>query len=160
SLAGLGLHLVAQIAILAAALSYGFANNFGRRFRATGVPPLVAATGQVCATSGMSFPLLLLIDRPWGLAARPGPQPLAALIGVGLLRPALVYVIFFRLLSGAGAVNVALVTLLVPASALVLGAIVFGERLDWNELLGMAVILAGLVVIDGRVLVALARRLR
>ena len=53
----------------------------------------------------------------------------------------------------------AFLTLLVPASALILGALVYAERLDWNELLGMAIILAGLVVIDGRVLVALARRL-
>jgi len=159
TLAGLGLNLMAQIAVLGAALSYGFANNFGRRFRATGVPPLVAAAGQVCATTIMSLPLMLLIDRPWQLASWPDLSTFAALIGLGLLSTALAYVIFFRLLSGAGAVNVALVTLLVPASALILGALVFGERLDWHQLLGMAVILAGLVVIDGRVLVALARRL-
>ena len=62
-------------------------------------------------------------------------------------------------LSSSASLEMALVTLLVPASALLLGALVFGERLDWNELLGMAVILAGLVVIDGRVLVALAGKL-
>jgi drug/metabolite transporter (DMT)-like permease len=159
SLAGLGLNLMAQIAVLGGAVSYGFANNFGRRFRSAGVPPLVAAAGQVCATSIMSLPLMLIIDRPWELAAGPSLITWAALIGLGILSTALAYVIFFRLLSGAGAVNVALVTLLVPASALILGALVFAERLDWNELVGMAVILAGLVVIDGRVLVALARRL-
>src|SRR5258705_6901184 len=150
---------MAQIAVLGAALSYGFANNFGRRFRAAGVPPLVAATGQVCATSVMSLPLMLIVDRPWELPALPGLTTWAALVGLGLLSTALAYVIFFRLLSGAGPVNVALVTLLVPASALLLGAIVFGERPDWNELLAMAVILAGLIVIDGRGLVAFARRL-
>jgi drug/metabolite transporter (DMT)-like permease len=159
SLAGLGLNLMAQVAVLGAALSYGFANNFGRRFRAAGVPPLIAAAGQICATTVMSFPLMLLVDRPWELATWPGPSTWAALLGLGLLSTALAYVIFYRLLAGAGAVNVALVTLLVPASALILGALVFGERLDWNQLIGMAVILAGLVFIDGRVLVALARRL-
>jgi drug/metabolite transporter (DMT)-like permease len=158
SLAGLGLHLMAQIAVLGAAFSYGLANNFGRRFRAAGVAPLVAAAGQDCATSDMSLPLMLLIDRPWELAAWPHLSTVTALIGLGLLSTALAYVIFFRLLSGAGAVNVALVTLLVPASAIMLGALAFGERLDWNELIGMAVILLGLVVIDGRLLVAVARR--
>ncbi|QEX21845.1 ABC transporter permease [Hypericibacter adhaerens] len=159
SLAGLGLNLLAQVAVLGAALSYGFANNFGRRFRAAGVPPLVAATGQVSATTIMSLPLMLLIDRPWELPAFPSATTIAALVGLALLSTSLAYVIFFRLLSGAGAVNVALVTLLVPASALLLGALVFGERLDWHQLAGMAVILAGLVVIDGRLPAALGRRL-
>lgn len=159
SLAGLGLNLMAQLAVLGGAISYGFANNFGRRFRRAGVPPLVAAAGQVCATSVMSLPLMLIVDRPWELATLPSLTTWAALVGLGLLSTALAYAIFFRLLSGAGAVNVALVTLLVPASALILGALVYAERLDWNELLGMAIILTGLIVIDGRVLVALARRL-
>jgi drug/metabolite transporter (DMT)-like permease len=80
------------------------------------------------------------------------------MIGLALLSTSLAYVIYFRLLAGAGAVNVVLVTLLIPPSALLLGALAFAERLDWHELLGMAVILAGLVVIDGRVLGPLARR--
>jgi drug/metabolite transporter (DMT)-like permease len=158
TLSGLGLNLAAQLAVLGAAVSYGFASSFGRRFRAAGVPPLVAATGQVSATSIMAFPLMLAIDRPWELPGLPGPTIWAALIGLALLSTSLAYVIYFRLLAGAGAVNVVLVTLLIPPSALLLGALAFAERLDWHELLGMAVILAGLVVIDGRVPAMLLRR--
>jgi drug/metabolite transporter (DMT)-like permease len=158
TLSGLGLNLAAQIAVLGAAVSYGFASAFGRRFRATGVPPLVAATGQVSASSIMTFPLMLIIDRPWELPGLPGPAIWAAMIGLALLSTSLAYLIYFRLLAGAGAVNVVLVTLLIPPSALLLGALAFAERLDWHELLGMAVILAGLVVIDGRVPALLLRR--
>ncbi|MFZ5790634.1 MAG: DMT family transporter [Pseudomonadota bacterium] len=160
ALGGLGLNLLAQLAILGAALSYGFANIHGRRFRAMGIPPLVAATGQVCATAVMALPLVLFIDRPWALPAVPALQTWAALAGLAFLSTALAYLIFFRILAGAGAVNVALVTLLVPASALLLGAAVFGERLDARQIAGMATILAGLVVIDGRLPAAAAARLR
>jgi drug/metabolite transporter (DMT)-like permease len=158
TLSGLGANLAAQLAVLGAAVSYGFASSFGRRFRAAGVPPVVAATGQVSASSIMTFPLMLAIDRPWELPDLPGPAIWAALIGLALLSTSLAYLIYFRLLAGAGAVNVVLVTLLIPPSALLLGALAFAERLDWHELLGMGVILAGLVVIDGRLPAMLLRR--
>ena len=47
---------------------------------------------------------------------------------------------------------VSLVTLLIPFSAILLGAAVLGERLEPHHLGGMALILAGLVVTDGRLL--------
>jgi drug/metabolite transporter (DMT)-like permease len=49
ALAGLGVAVVAQLACLAAALSYALAGIFGRRFR--GTPPLVTAAGQVSMSS-------------------------------------------------------------------------------------------------------------
>jgi drug/metabolite transporter (DMT)-like permease len=49
-----------------------------------------------------------------------------------------------------------LVTLLVPVTALLLGTLVLGEALAPRHLAGMAVIGAGLLVIDGRLL----RRIR
>jgi drug/metabolite transporter (DMT)-like permease len=45
-----------------------------------------------------------------------------------------------------------LVTLIVPASAILLGTAFLGERLDFFELAGMALIAFGLVTIDGRLL--------
>jgi drug/metabolite transporter (DMT)-like permease len=45
-----------------------------------------------------------------------------------------------------------LVTLLVPVTALLLGTLVLGEVLAARHFIGMAVIAAGLLVIDGRVL--------
>ncbi|MCA8932934.1 MAG: DMT family transporter, partial [Rhodospirillaceae bacterium] len=72
--------LAAQLACLAAALSYAAAGVFGRRFRALGVPPLVTATGQVTASSALMVPLMLAVDRPWQMAL-PGGEALAALVG-------------------------------------------------------------------------------
>ena len=51
-----------------------------------------------------------------------------------------------------GATNLLLVTFLIPVSAIALGTLVLGERLDPRHLLGMALIGAGLAAIDGRVL--------
>ena len=62
------------------------------------------------------------------------------------------YILFFRILQTSGATNVMLVTFLVPVSAIVLGTLVLGEVLLPKHLVGMALIGAGLAVIDGRLL--------
>lgn len=148
-LAGVSGAVLPILACLGAALSYGLANAFGRRFRRMGVEPVVGAFGQVTATTAMMVPIALLADAPWRLPV-PGPAVWAALAGLALLSTALAYIIFFRLLASAGATNTSLVTLLIPVSAVLLGILFLGERLTAAQAGGMALIGLGLVAIDGR----------
>jgi len=152
ALAGFDLAATSQLAIVAAALSYGFAGIYGRRFR--GLPPIVPAAGMLTASTAMILPVALLLDRPWTLPV--GGTTWAAVAGLALLSTALGYVIYFRILAAAGATNLLLVTLLIPVGALTLGAFALHERLAWNAFAGMALIFLGLCAIDGRAL----RRLR
>jgi drug/metabolite transporter (DMT)-like permease len=153
-LTGLGSDAVAQIALLGAALSYACAGVFGRRFARMGVAPLVAATGQVSASSLLIVPVALAVDRPWQLPM-PGLTVCAAVLAIAVLSTALAFGLYFRILATAGATNLLLVTFLIPAWAIVLGASVLGERFDLRQCLGVALIGCGLVAIDGR----LGRRL-
>lgn len=156
ALAGLGLDVQAQLAVLAAAVSYALASIFGRRFRALGVPPLATAAGQVTATTLLILPLVLLVDHPWQLAP-PSHGAWAAILSLALLCTALAYVLYFRILAAAGATNLMLVTFLIPVSAVLLGAVVLGERLDPRQLAGMTLIATGLAAIDGRLPLLLRR---
>jgi len=140
---------LAQLACLAAAMSYALASIFGRRFRQMGVAPISAAAGQLVMSSLVLAPLALAVDRPWSLPA-PGAPAIAAILGLAALSTAFAYVIFFRLLASAGATNIALVTLLAPVSAILLGVLFLGEALTLGELGGMALIALGLAAIDGR----------
>jgi drug/metabolite transporter (DMT)-like permease len=142
-------NLWGQIAVLGAAISYSFAGIFGRRFKAMGVPPLMTATGQISSSTLMLIPAALLIDKPWMLAM-PSLGTWGALIGIALLSTALAYLIFFRILATAGATNLALVTFLIPVSAILLGSLILGEQLEIKHFAGMAMIAAGLAAIDGR----------
>jgi drug/metabolite transporter (DMT)-like permease len=147
ALHGLGLHLLAQIAVLGAALSYAFAGIYGRRFR--GQPPLVTAAGQVSATTLMMLPLALALDQPWA-GTLPGVSTWAAILGLALLSTALAYILYFRILATAGATNLLLVTFLIPVSAILLGVAMLGERLYLEQVVGMLLIGLGLAAIDGR----------
>jgi len=148
ALVGSGGTALAQMAVLAAALSYGFAGIFGRRFAGLSAP--VAAAGMLTASAVLMAPLALVLERPWTLA--PGATTLAALAGLALVSTAFAYLLYFRLLAAAGATNLLLVTFLIPVSALALGILFLGEQPDAFAFAGMGLIGAGLVLIDGRLL--------
>ncbi|CAM5775203.1 ABC transporter permease [Labrys miyagiensis] len=158
-LRGIGTDIMAQFAVLGAALSYAFAAIFGRRFKRMGVAPMVTATGQVSASTLLLLPVCLVVDQPWTLAM-PGPGAWLAILGLAALSTALAYILYFRILTTAGATNLALVTFLIPVSAILLGALVLGERLQLNHLAGMALIGLALAAIDGRLLKVLDRPVR
>jgi len=149
ALSGIGSHFMAEIAILGAALSYSFAGVYGRRFKAMGINPIVTATGQISASAMLMIPLALVIEQPWTLAA-PGLPTMAALVAIALISTALAYILFFRILASAGATNIMLVTFLIPVSAILLGWLFLDEVLAPQHFIGMATIVAGLVLIDGR----------
>ena len=146
----IGGSILPQLACLGAAVSYAFAGIFARR-RLKDVPPLAAAAGQLSASSLMALPLVLLVDHPWTLPM-PDGVTIAALLGLALLSTALGYAIYFRILARAGATNILLVTLLIPPSAILLGALFLGESLALHHFIGFAVIALGLGAIDGRLL--------
>ena len=149
SLPGGDLTAPGMAACLAAALVYGFAGIFGRRFKRMGVEPLQTAFGQLAASTVMMLPIAFASDQPWTLPL-PSAPVLAAVAALALLSTSVAYVLYFKILATAGAANLLLVTFLIPVSAILLGTLVLGERLQLVHAAGMALIGAGLAAIDGR----------
>jgi drug/metabolite transporter (DMT)-like permease len=147
ALSSLGSSLPHQMAVLVAALSYGLAGVYSRRFK--GAQPMTIATGQLTVSSLMLAPLCMLIDQPWTLSM-PSGKVLLCLIALGLFSTALAYFLYFRILTASGATNAALVTFLIPVSALSLGTVFLDERIGGAQLFGMALIALGLSLLDGR----------
>jgi len=149
SLEQVGTDTLAQLAILGAAVSYGFATSFGRRFKTMGVSPFQTSVGQVTASTIMLLPLVFFLERPDQLA-NPSNEVWFAVIGLGAFSTALAYILFFNILSSAGATNVTLVAFLVPLTAILLGWLMLDEQLRIEHFAGMAFIGLGLAAIDGR----------
>ncbi len=139
----------AEGAVLLAAVSYAAAAVFARRVGALGLRPLDVATGQTTAAAIYLVPAALLFDRPWSLPV-PSAAVVASVLAIAVLCTALAYVVYFRILAGAGATNVLLVTLLAPATSVILGALFLDERLLPRQFLGFGLIAIGLAFIDGR----------
>ena len=147
ALSGLGGAVVAQLAVLGATISYGFAGVFGKRFAR--VPPIQTARGQLTMSTIIMLPIAAYADRFWTLPL-PSANAVWSVLLLALLCTAYAYILYFKILARSGAVNISLVTLLVPLSAILLGSIVLGEAITGIQLAGMALILLGLLVIDGR----------
>ncbi len=146
-IAGLGGPVWAKFALIGASLSYAVALMIARRFK--GVPSPVIATGQLTASTIIMIPVVLFTYGPTGLFSA-SPPVWAAVLALALLSTAFAYILYFNLVASAGATNASLVTLVVPASAVLLGFLFLSERLALFEVCGMALIALGLVTIDGR----------
>ncbi|HVY20835.1 MAG TPA: EamA family transporter [Bauldia sp.] len=151
-----GEHLVPELAIIAACVCYAFSAIYARRFSRMGLAPLATAAGQITASAIIMTVLVVLFDAPWRMPP-PSLASIGAILGIAALSTCLAYVVYYRILATAGSVNLMLVTLLIPVTAVLLGAILLGERLAPNHFAGMAAIAAGLAAIDGRVFRRLAR---
>lgn len=147
SLKGLGVNVLAQIAILGAATSYAFAAIYGRRF--AGLSPLVVSAGMLTCSTIMVLPLAL-VESP--VLHTLSLSTIAALAGLAVFSTSLAYLIYFKVLASAGATNILLVTFLIPLSAIMLGFLFLDERLSMSIFWGMGLIFLGLIAIDGRVL--------
>lgn len=141
-------NVLAMAAVACAALCYACAGIYGKRFK--GSPPFVSAAGMLTCTLLIMLPLILMFDPPWHYS--PNWGSMLAVVSLGLLSTALAYFLYFKLLADAGATNASLATLLVPVSAILLGWLFLDEQLAPTAYVGMALIAAGLLVIDGRLL--------
>src|SRR5687768_4238297 len=150
-LANVGTDAIAQLACIAASLSYAVAAVWARRFRRMGIAPLSVTTGQLSAGALMMLPLALLVDQPW-TQPLPPLSAWAAIAALAILCTAIGYVLYFRLIDSAGATNALLVTLLVPPFAILFGGLFLDEVLAPQDFAGLGLIAIGLAAIDGRIL--------
>jgi drug/metabolite transporter (DMT)-like permease len=146
ALKGLGKDVVAQLAVMAAALCYAIAIIYGRRLKE--VTPLVSATGQLFCAAFLTLPMSLVFDTPWALA--PSFISLGALTCLSLLGTALAYLLYYYLLPRIGSTNLSLVTYLIPITGVFWGTLLLGERLHWSAFLALGLILAGISGVNNR----------
>jgi drug/metabolite transporter (DMT)-like permease len=133
-------------ACLLAALSYGFAASYTKK-KLTGVPPLAVAAGsQAAATAALIAPAL------WFAPAKmPSAAAWSSLIALALLCTGVAYLLYFRLIAHIGAARAITVTYLIPAFAVLWGALFLQEQITPAMALGCAVILLGTALASGLV---------
>jgi drug/metabolite transporter (DMT)-like permease len=142
-----GIHgnLWGQIAMLVASTSYGLSANYTRRY-VRGHPLLLQATMVVLFADAISWTVALATDRPFG-----APSVWVtwfALAWLGLLGSCVAYLLFFYLINAVGAGRASLVTYVFPVVGIVLGIIFLNEVMDWHLLVGSALVVGGIAVIN------------
>jgi drug/metabolite transporter (DMT)-like permease len=136
--------VLSALAVLLTALCYaGAALYAGSRLRTAA--PIVTSLGTLTIATLTMLPL--------GVAQLPHEAPswkaTGSIIALGALGLSVAYLLYFAIISGAGASYAALVTYLVPALALGYGAIFLDEAITMSALGGLALILAGVALGTG-----------
>ncbi|MBT8047483.1 MAG: DMT family transporter [Xanthomonadales bacterium] len=142
SLGTSNVELWAMLAALAAALSYAAGSVFARRMGEQDPLSLSSGTLLVSAlcTGAFALPDVNAIQWPAAL------ESVAAIAVLGMIATALSTVLFFRLVQGPGPAFLSIVNYLVPAWAVLVGAIILSEPLSGAVLGGLALILTGIAV--------------
>ena len=146
----LGPQSLGILAVSFASMCYGLTTVWAKKFL-VGIAPMTTATCQLTVSGSIMAVLAFGFSEP-ALYVKASWQTWEALIAIAALSTAVAYLIFFRIIAKAGPSFVALVTMLVPLSAIVLGIVVLQESLSLHEFIGAAIIIAALAIIDGRVL--------
>jgi drug/metabolite transporter (DMT)-like permease len=135
------------LAIAIAAASYGVAIVYSRQ-NLRGQPPLVAPTAQLGLAALYMLPLSLVFEQSYTLTI-PSMTSLGALFALAVLGTALAFVVYYHIIERVSASYTSMVTYLVPVFGVVLGVLVLGEQLQWNAYAGSALILTGVMVVNG-----------
>jgi len=139
--------LAAELALIGAAASYAIGGVYARRF-VHGLRPMIPALFQVGIALVMVSVPALVLEQPFerGLA----PEALFAVVWLGLLGSGAAYLVFFRLLVRWGATRTSLVAYLLPIWGIGLGAIVLSEPIDARLVLGTALVIGGIGLVNWR----------
>jgi drug/metabolite transporter (DMT)-like permease len=132
------------LAVVVAAACYGIGGLYaGRRF--AGLPASLVALGS------LAWATLFVLPLGAAQASMPGWETFLSVLYLGVAATGAAYLLYFALIAGAGASKAVLVTYLVPALALVYGAVFLDETVTAVSLGGLALVLAGVALGTGTV---------
>lgn len=140
--------LVGVVASLLAALSYAVAGILAKKLSA-GLSVLSLALGQQIGASVLLLPLAvpLAISTPSTLQLT--PLIAAVILALALLSTSLGYLLYFTLIANIGPTRTLGVTFLVPAFGMLWGSLFLHEPIQAGILLGLALILASILLTSG-----------
>lgn len=142
-----GAGLDGQLACLGAGACYGVAFVYTRRFLTGRAEPLGLAAAQLtCAAVEIGIVAPLVATHAVSLP----PRVWLSVLALGALGTGLAYVIYYGLVRDVGATTASTVTYVVPLVAVTLGVAALGESLRWNDFAGALIVLAGILVAEGR----------
>jgi drug/metabolite transporter (DMT)-like permease len=141
--------LVGEIALVGATVSYACGAVYARR-NIHGLRPMIPAIFQVFFALVMVAALALVTERPLEVIPRMSTDAIVAVVWLGLLGSGLAYLVFFRLLAAWGATRTSMVAYLLPVVGITLGWLVLREPIDARLIIGTALVIGGVALVNSR----------
>jgi drug/metabolite transporter (DMT)-like permease len=139
--------LTGELALLGASFSYAAGAVYSRR-NVRGLPPMIPAVFQVTFAAIIVGVLALVVEHPWTVT--PDAEAVFSILWLGILGSGVAYLLVFRLFARWGATRTTLVAYLLPVVGIVLGYLVLAEPIDGRLILGTALIIAGVFLVNSK----------
>jgi drug/metabolite transporter (DMT)-like permease len=138
-----------EIALIGSTISYAFGAVYARR-NIHGLRPMIPALFQVGFAFAIVTVLAFVFERPLAVVGAMTATSLFAVLWLGFLGSGLAYLVFFRILAAWGATRTSMVAYLLPVFGIALGALVLNEHVDARLLVGTALVIGGVVLVNSR----------
>lgn len=135
---------LAIIAAIVASAFYGIGANYTKK-KLSGISSLTIATGSQGAAALVLSPFAVMLWPSGTISARAW----VSVILLGAASTAVAYILYFRLIRNVGPVKAITVTYLVPAFAVLWGAVFIDERMTIIMVVGCLIILLGTSLATG-----------
>lgn len=141
--------LIAQLAILGATACYGAGLAYMRRFLGnSGLTPLAFSFSYIGIASAVMVvltPVVAIGPIDWQ------PQVIGSMLLLGCLGTGVAYIWNQNALRAWGPTRTSTVTYITPVVGVLLGILVLGEPLAWNEPVGALVVFLGILLAQNRI---------
>ncbi|WP_298743642.1 DMT family transporter [uncultured Microbacterium sp.] len=140
--------LAAQLAILGATACYGFSLAYMRRFTSnTGMTALMFSFLNI----GLGAAIMLLLTPVLVLSpVRLDPWIIGSIALLGCLGTGVAYIWNQNTLRAWGPTRASTVTYITPVVGVLLGVLILGETLTWNEPVGAVIVFLGILLAQDR----------
>ena len=135
---------VAILAGIIAAIFYGVGGNFTKKYMGQ-MNSLAIATGTMTAAAIILLPIAIYLWPSEPVSTR---SWIAAII-MGVASTGIAYILYFRLIRNVGPVKAITVTFLIPAFAMLWGAIFIDEKVTSIMVVGCTIIFLGTALATG-----------
>jgi drug/metabolite transporter (DMT)-like permease len=139
ALGSLDTHILAEIMILLATISFACATIFGLRL--SDYDPMVVAAGSLLFGGCLLLPASLIVDHPWTL--HPTPEALVSVVAMGIFSSAFGLMLFYMCLSRLGTLTTNAHGYLRIPIGVGLSVLLLGETVPANLALGLVLVMAG-----------------
>jgi drug/metabolite transporter (DMT)-like permease len=144
-----GSEISGELALVGSTISYGIGAVYARRTM-RGLRPMIPAVFQVAFAFAIVAVIALAFERPFSVSWN--GDALLAVAWLGVFGSGAAYLLNFRLLARIGATRTSILAYFLPVIGIISGAIMFDEHIDPLVLVGTALVLAGIALVNGRFL--------
>ncbi len=135
--------VLGQAAVVLACVFYAGSAVYARRFT-TDMPSTLRSAGPLLSATGTMWLVEFLGGQPITLPRL--PITWIALLWLGILSSGLAFILDFYLIHSIGPTRTMMVNYLLPLGGVILGVTFLGEKMTWQSLAGVALIIPGLLI--------------